>query len=274
LAAELTAVRDLLITSSDLAQALVDGGVSAQARAGMVEDLLSSRTLSETWRLVRFVVQVERPVEIIESVGQVSERVDDELSRVEGEPDLDPPAGRTELWERIEGFALARFEVVNARATLQRVEDELFSFAAVVDASSELGAVLGDNFLPAEVRRGVATGLLFGKVDALTLELVNYAVTSCRGAELVRVLNKLAEQTAAELGRRVAEVRSPFPLSSEQSEQLATVLSRVVSRPVELRVSEDPSLIGGVVALLGDTLVDASVRQRLAQLEVALMGEA
>ena len=40
-AAELSAVRDLLVRSSDLAQALVDGGVSSQARAGVVEDLLA-----------------------------------------------------------------------------------------------------------------------------------------------------------------------------------------------------------------------------------------
>lgn len=66
------------------------------------------------------------------------------------------------------------------------------------------------------------------------------------------------------------EVTSAFPLSSEVEAKLAQSLAARLNREVRLQSSVDSSLIGGVVIRAGDTVIDASMRRRLAKLAEAI----
>ncbi|MCB1259187.1 MAG: ATP synthase F1 subunit delta, partial [Acidimicrobiales bacterium] len=69
--------------------------------------------------------------------------------------------------------------------------------------------------------------------------------------------------------RSVAEVRSAVELSEEQRTRLASALSAKLGRDVDVVVVVDPSVVGGLVTQVGDTVIDGSVRTRLAQLKEA-----
>ena len=69
----------------------------------------------------------------------------------------------------------------------------------------------------------------------------------------------------------VAEVRSAVPLDDEQVQRLAEALSQATGKHVEVKVIVDPSVLGGVVARIGDTVIDGTVRHRLDQLEGAII---
>ena len=78
------------------------------------------------------------------------------------------------------------------------------------------------------------------------------------------LLAHLVDRVAAESNRRLAEVRvrrrarrRPPPRS------WPSALSRVAGHPVEVRVTVDPTVLGGFVATIGDTVVDGSTRHRL-----------
>jgi F-type H+-transporting ATPase subunit delta len=61
-------------------------------------------------------------------------------------------------------------------------------------------------------------------------------------------------------------VRSARPLSNEQKERIGKALGTALGKRIEVRVVVDPSVIGGLVAKVGDTVIDASVRNRLDQI--------
>jgi F-type H+-transporting ATPase subunit delta len=61
----------------------------------------------------------------------------------------------------------------------------------------------------------------------------------------------------------LAEVRSAVPLDEAQRAELATALSKATGKTVELKVLVDPSVLGGVYAKVGDTVIDGTVRRRL-----------
>jgi len=67
-----------------------------------------------------------------------------------------------------------------------------------------------------------------------------------------------------------ADVASAAPLSAEQSARLAAVLSARVGKDVKLNATVDDSLIGGLVVRLGSTMIDTSVKARLAALRNAM----
>ena len=68
-------------------------------------------------------------------------------------------------------------------------------------------------------------------------------------------------------GRDVAEVRSAMALSEDQVSRLAASLKQATGKDVDVRVTVDPSVLGGVVTTIGDTVIDGSVRSRLAQVK-------
>lgn len=65
-------------------------------------------------------------------------------------------------------------------------------------------------------------------------------------------------------------VVSASEISTEQQEKLASALSSKLERQVSMQVSIDDSLIGGVVVRAGDTVIDGSIRGRLAKLAEVL----
>jgi len=69
-----------------------------------------------------------------------------------------------------------------------------------------------------------------------------------------------------ERGIATAQVTTAVPLDDATRQQLAARLSRYARQRVEIEATVDPSIIGGVVARIGDTLLDGSVRGRLESL--------
>ena len=78
------------------------------------------------------------------------------------------------------------------------------------------------------------------------------------------------QRAAAEREHEVAEVRTAVDLDDEQRRRLTEALERATGKKIELKVIRDPTVIGGVVARVGDTVIDGTVRHRLEQLREAL----
>jgi F-type H+-transporting ATPase subunit delta len=68
-----------------------------------------------------------------------------------------------------------------------------------------------------------------------------------------------------------ADVTSAVPLSADQEAALAQGLSHVTGKQVEMRVATDPAIIGGVVARVGGTVYDGSVRTQLTKMRDQLV---
>jgi F-type H+-transporting ATPase subunit delta len=68
----------------------------------------------------------------------------------------------------------------------------------------------------------------------------------------------------------VAEVRSAIALTADQETRLAAALANATGKQVNLKVVVDPSVLGGLVATVGDTVIDGTVRTRIEQLKSRL----
>jgi F-type H+-transporting ATPase subunit delta len=172
--------------------------------------------------------------------------------------------------DRTLAYADALFEVARAEGTLGEVEDELFRFSQVLQGTDELREALTDARIPAARRQQIIEDLLGGKASPVTTALVSMVVGAGRARDLPEIIRQLVERSAAEANKEVAEVRSAVELSAAQRERLAQALSTATGKQVSLKVVVDPSVLGGIVAQVGDTVIDGSVRSRLEQLKQAL----
>ena len=171
---------------------------------------------------------------------------------------------------RIEGYARALFEIARAEGTLDEVEDELFRFARSYESSDALRNALTDEQIPAGKRQAIVEDLLGGKATSTTTQLVSMVVGSGRGRDLPAIIDKLVARASSSKQLEVAEVRSAVALSDDQKDRLAAALANATGKQVNLKVVVDPSVIGGLVATVGDTVIDGTVRTRIDQLKSRL----
>ena len=163
----------------------------------------------------------------------------------------------------VEGYARALFSLAEAEDGLGEVEDELFRFGKAVEFAPRLREALTDPALPADRKKAVIDELLGGKARPLTVRLLGFIIEQGRARDLPRIMEALARLAAERRSRVLAEVRSAIPLDGGQRERLARGLSRASGKDVELKVLIDPTVMGGLVARVGDQVFDGSVRRRL-----------
>jgi F-type H+-transporting ATPase subunit delta len=172
--------------------------------------------------------------------------------------------------DRVEGYAAALLEVARAEGLLPRVEQELFGLSHTLETNDELRRTLSDASIPPERRQSIVEDLLGSRFLPLTASLVSFVVSTGRARELPAIIEKLVERSAAEREHALAEVRSAIPLSDDQKERLAKALSENLGQQVEVKVIVDPEVMGGLVARVGDIVIDGTVRHRLDQLKEAI----
>lgn len=171
--------------------------------------------------------------------------------------------------DRTLAYAEALFGVARAEGTLGEVEDELFRFSQTLQGNDELRDALTNPSIPASRRQQIIEDLLGGKASSMTVALVSMVVGTGRARELPDIIRQLVEMSAAEANKEVAEVRSAVELNDDQRKRLAEALGQATGKQVEVKVVVDPSILGGIVAQVGDTVIDGSVRNRLDQLKNA-----
>jgi F-type H+-transporting ATPase subunit delta len=169
--------------------------------------------------------------------------------------------------DRVEVYARALLEVAEVEGRLSEVEDELFRFSRIVEANDELRMALSDRTLPAERRTAIVDELLENRALPVTVAIISFVVAAGRGHDLTSIVERFVEQAAATRQHEVAEVRTAVALDETQERRIAEALSRATGKRVEVKVVVDEKVMGGLVATIGDTVIDGSIRHRLAQLK-------
>ncbi len=271
-AAEMLAVADLVDGNAQLMLALDDGSVPVASRRAVLDHLLEGRVRPEVRGLVHQAVTVVPASELTASFHWLASRLAHAASRstATAEPDLEEVLGRMGSRHRVSGYAAAVFETVTV-AEIEEIEDQLFRFARTVESTRRLRAALGDRDLPVTVRQQVIAQLLGTQVLPATQRLAAYAVRGGRARDIVSTLDALVEDAARARGWRVARVQAATEVGEAQQRELSEALGQLAGNPVDLQMSIDPELLGGVVVQVGDLLVDSSTRHRLDELKEHLV---
>lgn len=164
---------------------------------------------------------------------------------------------------RVETYAQAILRIVQAEGHASEVEDELFRFARIVEGNDELRMALSDPTLPAERRMAIVEDLIGAKALQTTTAIISFLVGIGRGRDLPAIVTRFVELVAETREHVVAEVRSAIALDDQQRERLQRALSSSTGKRVEVKVVIDESVLGGIVATIGETVIDGTVRHRL-----------
>lgn len=165
--------------------------------------------------------------------------------------------------EAIRGYAQALFSVAQAEDALEDVQDELFRFARALDQENQLRETLTDPALPVERKKAVLHDILGTAASPHTVSIVGFLVEQGRTRDLTAIVDELVALASEHRDAAVAEVRTAVQLDDRQRDELAKALEQATGKKVELKVVVDPSILGGVIARVGDQVIDGSIKRRL-----------
>ena len=168
-------------------------------------------------------------------------------------------------------YARALLDVVIKEADPEKVEQELLSFAALLDQNPELQKALTDPAVPMSGKRGIVETL----VSRLTLSPpLGKLLLMLADRDRLVLVPDLAEVYGERLmeHRQIvrAEVTTAAPLSPDRAEQLQKRLAALTGRKVTMTTKVDPALIGGAVARVGSTVYDGSIATQLEKIKERL----
>jgi F-type H+-transporting ATPase subunit delta len=166
----------------------------------------------------------------------------------------------------IDAYAGALLNIASAEEDPAAAVDEIYRAAVGLSSHAELMDTLVDPRIPGERKQGILNDLLESRASRATLASMNFVVSAGQSKNMASIAARVAELAADAEGEVVAEVRTPLDLDQDQIDRLQTALSSATNKRVQVKVVVDPSVIGGVVTKVGDTMLDGSVRGRFSEL--------
>jgi F-type H+-transporting ATPase subunit delta len=164
-------------------------------------------------------------------------------------------------------YASALADVVTASgsgASPEQVLDQLRSFESTLRDSAALqNALLSPAVPPARKRAVIGRIADELKLSRVARNFLFVLIDHRRLAALESVLNSFEIIVDERLGFARAEVSSARELTDAQRTALSAQLERMTGKRIRMRFAVDPALIGGVVARIGSTVYDGSVRGQL-----------
>jgi F-type H+-transporting ATPase subunit delta len=166
--------------------------------------------------------------------------------------------------EHTRAYARAALAVAEAEGATEVVERELDAVARALDGSAELRAALTDPQVPLGRRLSAIDGELLAAAHPATRTALAMVLAAERIGELGAIVAAMRE--LADSGRVVVEVTVAVPLDEARRSSLTAALERATGRDLDVRFVVDPTVVGGVRATVGDTVIDGSLLRRISDL--------
>ncbi len=174
----------------------------------------------------------------------------------------------------VDRYARALSGAVKDGEEFARVRDELASLARVLRESPELRRVLANPVVSPEAKTRVVLAI----ADRMNLQPITRRFLEVVGRhERLLLLPEIAAAVGREADRREGvqevELRAATALPDDVRDRLEEALRAAAGGTIRLREAVDPDLLGGLVARIGGTVIDGSLKTRLERLRARLRSD-
>jgi len=230
---ELFAVVDILDDSAALRRALTEPNREGEAKAGLVTGVFEGKVSEETLDLLSGLAR----------------------SRWSAEGDF------AEACEQLGITAL--LVSAEARGELASLEDDLFRITRTLGDNRDVRLALANKDRTRQERVDLLKSVFGSHVGHEALTLATRTISSGRAKSVTAGLLQVSELAAERRRRLLAVVTVAVPLSTAQQERLTDMLARAYDRTVQVNITVDPAVVGGLRIQVGDEVVDGTTLSRL-----------
>lgn len=170
-------------------------------------------------------------------------------------------------------YAKAIFSIGQEQATYDQYNEVLQGLAGLYASHPEVADAVTNPLYPLDVKEKVMQGMVASMgVDVVIGNFLNLLVRKKRAALLPEIAE--AYQSMVDGAKNISHgnVISAVELSDALQANVQKVLEKLTGKKVKLTTSVDPSIIGGIIAKVGDLVLDGSIKTQLAGLKDSIKG--
>ena len=162
-------------------------------------------------------------------------------------------------------YGRSLFQAALERGRLDLLREQLGQFADALDQQRQLAVFFFSPYFSSEEKKRSLSTLLDG-ADELLLNFLSLLIENHRMPVIFRIRYEFDRLWDEENRTLPVEITSAVALDGETTESLGRTIGERAGRKVTLAARVDPDIIGGIVIRVGNSILDASIRNRLEQL--------
>lgn len=170
-------------------------------------------------------------------------------------------------------YAKALFAIGKEDGKYEAYNEALQGIAELFATTPEVEDALTNPLYPLDVREKAMTAIIKAiGADTVTGNFLSLLVQKKRAAIIPEIAESFQIMVDEDKNISHGMVVSAIELTTELREKIQDTLEKLTGKKVELTASVDPSIIGGIVAKVGDVVLDGSIRTQLASLKDSIKG--
>ncbi len=167
-------------------------------------------------------------------------------------------------------YAGAIFDIALKQNTVERTLEDIQEIATLFSKRT-LAYLLKEPKLPAQRKESALRQALASRVLPTSLNLALLVVQRDLVEAMPNIARELAQLVLDYKNQAVAEVTTAAPMDEQQLNSVKQALERNTGKSILMHTKVQPEILGGVIARVGDQVIDGSIRHRLAALKQQLL---
>lgn len=178
------------------------------------------------------------------------------------------PSGNQEIARR---YATAFFELAQEAGQLDQIAADLETLEALIASGGDFSKLLHNATLRRDDQaRALGAIAAHYKLSGLTAKLLGTVAMKRRLPDLAAIAYAVQNLISEHKGEVTAEVTAAQALDQRQIDEIAANLKQVLGKEVNVKLTIDPAIMGGLIIRVGSRLIDSSVSTKLERLHRAL----
>jgi F-type H+-transporting ATPase subunit delta len=162
-------------------------------------------------------------------------------------------------------YARSLFEVARDQGKLDELREQLGQFADALDSNRELAVFFFSPYFSTKEKQEGLARMLDG-ADETFVNFLELLIENHRMPVIFRTRQQYERMWERENELLPVDITSAIELDAETTEDLGRSIGERAGRKVKLAAHVDPDILGGIVLRVGNSILDASIRNRLEQL--------
>jgi ATP synthase F1 delta subunit len=162
-------------------------------------------------------------------------------------------------------YARSLFEVGREQGKLDELREQVAQFADALEANRELAVFFFSPYFSTKEKQD-GLGRLLQDADPSFLNFLSLLIENHRMPVIFRIRQEFERLWDEENRTLPVEITSAIELDQATTDSLGRTIGERAGRKVTLAARVDPDILGGIVVRVGNSILDASIRNRLEQL--------
>jgi len=160
-------------------------------------------------------------------------------------------------------YAEALFIIAQQENKIDEYQGELQKFVAIFNETPYLKEYLSHLLIPAIDKKKVILENYASEMSQVVVNFIQLLIDKRREGYIGVIMEEYVEMAEVSRGVRTAELFSAQEVDEAVMTALIDKLSKATGKTIRLKVSVDPSLIGGIKLKVGDQVIDGTVAKKL-----------